>query len=503
MQKQPIEVPKWYSLETGIYSSKHTPINLPSDPFTDVVSHIFSHKHNGNTSFIDGSTGLSLSYAQLQPLVKSMASGLHHQMGVRKGDVVLMIVTNSIHFHIIFLGVLYLGDVVTTMNPLSSPSEIKKQTSDCNIKLAFSLSTQVKELSTFGIVSIIVPQNPNFDTSHPEFSLFHQLISYNQNSLPPRTISQHDTAAILYSSGTTGASKGVVLTHQNLISGVELFVRFEASQYGDNNEESVYLAVIPMFHIYGLTLFTLGILSLGSTIVVMNKFDHNEMICVISKYGKSVYYRDQLKSLKQVSSGAAPISTKCIEEFVQTFPDVDFIQGYGMSESTAVGTTGFNTRNKKNYASVGLMAPNMEAKVVNCINGLCSPPGVTGELWLRGPGIMKEYLNKAETCSSIDKNGWLHTGDIVYFDNEGFLYVVDRMKDVIKYNGFQIAPADLEHVLASHPDIDDVAGFGPLDEVAGEVPMAFVVKKPISNISQSEIINFVAKQVAPQESKTG
>nr|GEV19552.1 4-coumarate--CoA ligase-like 6 [Tanacetum cinerariifolium] len=458
-----------------------------------------------------------MSYSELQPLVKSIAYGLHHQFGISKGDVVSMLLPNSVHFHIIFLGVVYLGAIVTTMNPLSTASEIKKQTRDCNVKLAFTISSRVEELRALGIVSVRVPENANFDPNHVDFSCFQKLISCDHNSSPLQTISQDDTAAILYSSGTTGASKGVVLTHKNLIAGVELFVQFEASQYGNHHEENVYLAVIPMFHIYGLTLFTLGILSLGSSIVVMNKFDHNEMVRAIDKYGVShfpavppllnaltrtgkSFYSAKLKSLKQVSCGAAPLSTKSIEEFVQTFPHVDFIQGYGMSESTAVGTRGFNTRHTQNYSSVGLLAPNMQAKVVDCVSGSSSPPGIIGELWLRGPAIMKEYLNnEAATRLAIDKDGWLRTGDIVYFDHEGFLYVVDRLKDIIKYNGFQIAPADLENVLVSHPDIDDVAVIGALDEEAGEVPMAFIVKKPEAEISQSEIIDFVAKHVAPHK----
>ncbi|KAI7733518.1 hypothetical protein M8C21_027322 [Ambrosia artemisiifolia] len=522
-QNQFIDPPYWYSLETGIYNSKHSARALPSNPFVDVVSYIFSHNHNGETSLIDASTGYSLSYSQLQPLVKSMASGLHHQMGVSKGDVVLLLLPNSIHFHIVFLGILYLGGVVTTMNPLSSVSEIKKQTTQCNVTLAFTLSTRLKEVNALGITSIGVPENANYDPKGVDFSCFHKLISPNYNSLPPRTISQDDTAAILFSSGTTGASKGVVLTHKNLISAVELFVRFEASQYANNNEANTYLAIIPMFHIYGLTLFTLGILSLGSSIVVMNKFDPNVMVRAIDKYnvthfpvvppllkvlikvGKSVH-RCQLKSLKQVSCGAAPLSTKCIEEFVQTFPCVDFIQGYGLSESTAVGTRGFNTKEIRNYTSVGLLAPNMQAKVVDNVTRLCSPPGITGELWLRGPGIMKgivkvlvgEYLKNVEaSCSTIDKDGWLRTGDIVYFDHQGYLYIVDRLKDVIKYKGFQIAPADLEDVLISHPDIDDAAVIGRPDEESGEIPMAFVVKKPKAKVSQYDILDFVAKHVAP------
>ncbi|XP_024997059.1 4-coumarate--CoA ligase-like 6 [Cynara cardunculus var. scolymus] len=501
----------WYSEESGVYSSRLPRVTLPSDPFCDVVSCVFSHKHNGKTALIDAETGVSISYSELQPLVKSMASGLHH-MGVSKGDVVLILLPNSIYYPIVFLGVLYLGAVVTPMNPFSSFSEIKKQTLGSHVGFAFTLHGRANELNSLGIPSIRVPENAKFDSSLVHYAPFYKLISGDYNFVRRSTIRQDDTAAILYSSGTTGGSKGVVLSHRNLICGVELFVRFEASQYSNPSEENVFLAVIPMFHIYGLALFAMGILSLGTTIVVMRKFNLNEMVDFIDRYRVThlpgvpplvtaltkMGTGGRMKSLKQVSCGAAPLSTRSIEEFLQCFPRVDFIQGYGLSESTAVGTRGFNTRDVHNYTSVGLLAPNMEAKVVDWVTGPHLPPGKTGELWLRGPAIMKEYLNNMEaTSSTIDKDGWLHTGDVVYFDKDGYLHIVDRVKEIIKYKGFQIAPADLEDVLASHPAILDAAVTGSRDEEAGEVPVAFVVVRPGAEVSESGIIDFVAKQVVP------
>ncbi|KAL8209963.1 hypothetical protein R6Q57_006695 [Mikania cordata] len=507
-----------YSDETGVYISRHPQITLPTDPFLDVVSRVFSHKHDGKTALIDAASGVSISYSELQPMVKLMANGLHHQLGVSKGDVVLILLPNSIYYPIILLGVLYLGAVATTMNPLSSFSEVKKQTLGLHASVAFTVLDRVDELNSIGISSVIVPEIARFDSNHDQFAPFYKLISGesgDHDSVPPRTIRQDDPAAILYSSGTTGSSKGVVLSQRNLICGVELFVRFEASQYEFKPEENVYLAVVPMFHIYGLTLFDLGMLSLGTKIVVVKKFSLNEMVHAIDRYavthfpgvpplvtalitaGKGADGKS-LKSLKQVSCGAAPLSTRIIEEFVHYFPRVDFIQGYGMSESTAVGTRGFNTRDVHNYASAGLLAPNMQAKVVDWVTGLHLPPGKAGELWLRGPAIMKEYFNNVEaTSSTIDKDGWLHTGDIVYFDQDGYLYIVDRVKEIIKYKGFQIAPADLEDVLASHPAVLDAAVTGIRDEEAGEVPVAFVVMRPGAEASESSIIDFVAKQVSP------
>nr|GEV70724.1 4-coumarate--CoA ligase-like 6 [Tanacetum cinerariifolium] len=505
----------WYSNQTGTYTSKHPQITLPTDPFHNIVSHIFSHKHSGKTALVDAETNVSFSYNDLEPLVESLASGLYHKLGVTKGDIVLILLPNTIYYPVILLSVLYLGGIVTTMNPYSSFFEVKKQTLGVRVKFAFTLFDRFDEVESLGVKTVVVPERVKFDAKEARFSAFYDLLYGGYELVKRETVKQSDTAAILYSSGTTGASKGVVLTHRNLICGVELFVRFEATQYEYRPEDNVYLAVVPMFHIYGLTLFTMGILSLGTKIVVVRKFSSEEMVMCIDRYGVTHFpgvpplvtaltragksgFGEKLRSLKQVSCGAAPLSTRTIDEFIHYFPRVDFIQGYGMSESTAVGTRGFNTRDVHNYASAGLLAPNMEAKVVDWVTGLFHPPGNTGELWLRGPAIMKEYLNNVEaTSSTIDKDGWLHTGDIVYFDQDGYLHIVDRVKEIIKYKGFQIAPADLEDVLASHPDILDAAVTGARDEEAGEVPVAFVTRRPGAEVSESSIIDFVAKQVAP------
>ncbi|KAI4314542.1 hypothetical protein L6164_027440 [Bauhinia variegata] len=507
--------PNWYSPETGIYYSKHVSLDLPNDPFLDTVSFIFSHRHNGASALIDSSTGHSISYPELFSMVKSMAFGLH-EMGISQGDVVLLLIPNSIYYSVVLLGVLYLGAIVTPLNPLSSVSEIRKHIADCDVSLAFTVPEQVKKLQPSGIPIIEVPENMK-DLKHVCFSSFFNLISGSFDLLSRPVIKQEDTAAIMYSSGTTGVSKGVVLTHKNLISMVQLFVRFEASQHEYSSSKNVFLAVLPMFHIYGLSLFAIGLLSLGSTVIVLRKFDINEVIKAIDKY-KVTHFPvvppiltaltkrlkgssgSNLQSLIQVSCGAAPLSRKIIEGFVQTLPHVDFIQGYGMTESTAVGTRGFNTEKFRNYSSIGLLAPNMEAKVVDWNTGSSMPPGSSGELWLRGPAIMRGYLNnELATLSTIDKDGWLRTGDVVYFDQDGYLYISDRLKDIIKYKGFQIAPADLEDVLMWHPEVVDAAVAGVMDEESGEIPVAFVVRKIGSVLSHEAIMDYVAEQVAPHK----
>ncbi|CAN0875178.1 4-coumarate--CoA ligase-like 6 [Linum grandiflorum] len=525
-KQQQQKKPTWFSPETGIYRSTHAAVSLPSDPDLDLVSFLFSHHRHHYlplTALLDSSTSHSISYNQLFPLVKSVAFSLN-QSGLRKGDVVLFLLPNSIYFPVIFFAVLYIGALVTTMNPLATLPEINSRIADCGACLAFA---SLDRLSDFRIPFIAVPQlTASTDTTHhsgsgydfSKFGDFHRMITCSNpvdlGFRPP--IQQQDTAAIIYSSGTTGPSKGALITHGNLIAAAELFVRFEASMYDSPAWENVYLAVLPMFHIYGLVLFVTGLLSLGSTIVVMKKFDVDQVINAIQKH-KVTHFpvvppilsslaerakgvcENVFKSLKQVSCGAAPSSAGTIQTFLQTFPNVDFIQGYGMTESTAVGTRGFNTKRFEKYSSAGLLAPNTEAKVVDCVSGRALPPGSVGELWMRGPGTMKGYLNNPETSvETVDREGWLHTGDIVCFDDDGYLYIFDRLKEMIKYKGFQIAPADLEAVLITHPHIIEavVAGIDAGKD-DGEIPAAFVVRRKGSSLTEEGVMKYVANQVAP------
>jgi 4-coumarate--CoA ligase len=270
-----------------------------------------------------------------------MASGLQ-KLSVSKGDVVLLLLPNSIYYPIVLLGVMYLGAVVTTSNPLSSVGEIRKQVNDCGASFAFTIPENVKKLEQLGMPIIVVPENEK-DLKHESFSCFFNLIYGNFDLSHKPVIKQEDTAAILYSSGTTGASKGVVLTHRNFIAMVELYMWFQASQYEYSSSKKVYLAVLPMFHLYGLSHFALGLLSLGSTIVVMRKFDIDEAITAIGKYNVTHFNvvppivsalttkakgvkGNKLQSLKQVISTAAPLSLGTINDFVQAFPNVDIIQ---------------------------------------------------------------------------------------------------------------------------------------------------------------------------------
>jgi OPC-8:0 CoA ligase-1 len=338
----------------------------------------------------------------------------------------------------------------------------------------------------------------------------------NPAHAPAVKIRQDDTATLLYSSGTTGMSKGVISTHRNLIAMVCILLKrlgFTPENSSRNQTDS-FLCTVPMFHIYGLAAFACGLLGSGSTIVVLSKFDLIEMVELIQKYKVTylplvppillamnkvdIIRKYDLSSLHTVICGGAPLSKESTEEFISRFPGVTITQGYGLTETMGVGGSTDTQEESRHYGTAGLLSPNTEAKIVDPVSGTPLPPNQQGELWLRGPFVMKGYFSNPEaTTSTLDLDGWLRTGDLCYIDGEGYIFVVDRLKELIKYKGYQVAPAELEALLHSHPEITDVAVIPFPDKEAGQVPMAYIVRKAGSTLSETSVINFVAQQVAP------
>ncbi|KAK1421216.1 hypothetical protein QVD17_23392 [Tagetes erecta] len=458
-------------------------------------------------AFIDTATGHRVTYTQLHRSIYSLATGLYYGLGVRKGDVVFVLSPNSILYPVICLAVFLVGGVLTTANPLNTKSEITKQVLDSGAKLAIVAPGMVHKLESTKVPTLLTTRHGDEN----ELSVEELIDCCERMELPETRSTQSDVAAILYSSGTTGVSKGVLLTHSNFISTMTLL---KWSTYKTSANNDVFLCFLPMFHIYGLAFFTMGLLCLGATTVLMQRYDFKGMLEAIHTYKVSnipavppiilslVKYNEggyDLSSLRRVGSGAAPLSKELVDRFRAKFPWVQLRPGYGLTETCGAATLFLTHEEAKAHnAGSGKLLPTFFAKVVDYETGVAMPPYREGELWLKSPTVMKGYLgNEVATAATIDSDGWLRTGDLCYFDDDGCLYIVDRIKELIKHNGYQVAPAELEAILLSHPQILDAAVIPLEDEEAGEVPMAYVVRAEGSQLSEDQVIQFVANQVAP------
>ncbi|KAG2319654.1 hypothetical protein Bca52824_012867 [Brassica carinata] len=500
--------------------SKRDPMILPPpNQHLDVATFISSQPHRGKTAFVDADTGRRLGFPELWLGVKRVAARLH-SLGVRKGDVVIILSPNSILYPVVSLSVMSLGAVITTANPISTSGEIAKQLEDSLPVLAFTTCQLVSKLATATAAAAATASESNLQVvlmdgvrAHEKGvkivgSLETMMESEQSESRVKQRVNQDDTAALLYSSGTTGRSKGVMITHRNLIALVHTYrLRFGLEQRT--------VCTIPMCHVFSFGGFATSLIALGWTTVVLPRFEMAKLLSAVETHrpthltlvppmivglvngAKEINSRYDVSSLHTVVAGGAPLSREVIEKFVASYPKVKVLQGYGLTETTAIVATMFTKEETERFGSSGLLSPNVEAKIVDPETGRLLGVGQTGELWLRSPTVMKGYYkNEEATADTMDSEGWLKTGDLCYIDSEGFVFVVDRLKELIKCNGYQVAPAELEAVLLAHPEIDDAAVIPIPDEKAGQYPMAYIVRKAGSNLSESEIMGFVAKQVS-------
>lgn len=453
-------------------------------------------------AIIDALSGRSLSFVELYEKVSRVAEGFR-QRGVQKHDVVAILAPNLPEYAIAFHAAAILGAAVTTVNPLCNHEELAKQLKDSRASLIVTvpeLKTRVTEASAdlpIKAVYVIGGQLPGEAFE----SLYDCPALASTVSINPRD----DLAALPYSSGTTGLSKGVMLTHYNLVANISQMSVTEHIGEGD-----VLLGVLPFFHIYGLVVILNMGLRQGATIVTMARFDLEHMLKAIAEYKitfahivppivlalskhPAVETHDH-SSLRAIMSAAAPLSADMAELCAKRLGCV-VKQGWGMTETSPAVTMCEPFADEIKPGSVGRPIPNTELKVVHTDTGLELGPAENGELLVRGPQIMKGYLNRAEaTAEILDQDGWLRTGDIGYADADGFFFIVDRAKELIKYKGFQVAPAELEAVLLTHPAVADAAVIPIPDSEAGEIPKAIVVLREIA--SEEELMEYVADRVA-------
>ncbi|HMD06339.1 MAG TPA: AMP-binding protein [Candidatus Acidoferrum sp.] len=485
-----------------IFRSPHADVHIPDVPFHRFVLHQ-AEKLKAMPALIDAETDRILTYGELARDVCRVAGALAAR-GMRKGDVFALMLPNVPEFATAFFGVLAAGGVITTVNPLYTPDEIAHQLEDSGAKYFLTLPQLLEKaveaaakqpLREIFVVGETVGATP-----------FSALLAADCTPPSIDINPSEDLAVLPYSSGTTGKPKGVMLTHANLVAGVlAVAIAFP------RDTGTTYLGILPFFHIAGMVCILHSVLYLGGKLALMRRFEPESFLQTIQKYRievaplvpplvvvlakHPVVEKYDLSSLKLVTSGAAPLGAD-MQCACQSRLGTPVIQGYGLTETTGLTHGNVEAISTNKPGSVGPCGPNTQCKIVDVLAGTELGANEQGELWLRSPQLMKGYLNNpSATAECLDRDGWYHTGDIGYVDEDGYFYIVDRLKELIKYKGFQVAPAELEALLLTHPSIVDAAVIPSPDEQAGEVPKAFLVTR--NPVSVEEVLNFVAARVAP------
>eukprot|EP01101_Sappina_pedata_P013188 TRINITY_DN9469_c0_g1_i1.p1 TRINITY_DN9469_c0_g1~~TRINITY_DN9469_c0_g1_i1.p1 ORF type:complete len:538 (+),score=220.97 TRINITY_DN9469_c0_g1_i1:46-1659(+) len=474
-------------------------------------------------ALIDSITGEVTTHAQVRERVYKAATGLTSK-GFEKGEVAAIFSPNSCEYVVAFHAIALSRGIVSTVNPLYNATEFAHQLKICKAVYIFTVASLVKtsleaaKLSGAPVREIfIVGSNETVAESQVDgvtISLYNTLLD-NDGKYPFRPADKEDILAIPFSSGTTGLAKGVALSHFNLAVNCAQLAVIE--DYGPND---VMIATLPFFHSYGMLVYINNGLKKGLCSVVMPAFNFVTYFTLVQKYkathlhmvppialamekNSAVLAKFDLSSVKQFISAAAPMAGSLESRIIKAFPWVkDIKQAYGMTELSPLAC--ISPVGKTRIGSVGALVSNMKVKVVNVQTGELLGPNQEGEIWFSGPNVMLGYYEQPEeTKKMIDEDGFLHSGDIGILDEDGYVFITDRLKELIKYKGFQVAPAELEAILLSHESIADAAVVPVKDDEAGELPKAFVVVKENHTVTAEEIVEFVGKQVAPHKKLRG
>ncbi len=481
-----------------VFRSPYPPVDVPRVALHDFV--LAGAAARGDApALIEGVTGRVLTYAQLADQTRRFAAGLARG-GIRQGHVVAIWSPNSPEYAVVFHAVSRLGAILTTINPTYTVEEVAQQLKDARARLVVTTG-QLLDKAREAIALLGVPLDV---ITVDEVDGVPSLASTMVDADPPAvTIDpDHDIVVLPYSSGTTGLQKGVMLTHRNIVANL---LQIDAME---STEIRALLAVLPFFHIYGMVVIMNHGLLRGAAVITLARFDLETVLRILQDYPIGIAHvvppvviafakhpmidRFNLSNVHTLFSGAAPLGSE-ITNAVEARLSLKVRQGYGMTELSPV--THYTPAGGARAGKVGLLAPSTEMRIVDPTTGADLGEGEAGEVWFRGPQVMKGYLNNAEaTARTIDADGWLHTGDIALIDAEGYLEVVDRLKELIKVKAFQVAPAELEALLLKHPKIADAAVFGVPDDDCGEVPKAVIVMR--EPLTCEEVMAFVESHVA-------
>jgi acyl-CoA synthetase (AMP-forming)/AMP-acid ligase II len=448
-----------------------------------------------------GADGEIHTYARVWASARGLARVLREAVGVRPGETLAIMAPNCPEYAAVTYGAWLAGAVLTGLSALSREREIAAQLADAEAVVAVAPRALLPALEA---VRGRVPTLRRVLALEEAEGLAAQAGAGGE---PVAGDPARDLAFLPYSSGTTGLPKGVMLTHASLATNARQWI-----STGAVGEESVQLAFLPFYHIYGAVVLLHATLAVGATCVVMPRFDPARVLALVERHRVTELYvvppallalahhpaaeAHDLSSLRFIASAAAPLSAEVAALAARRLRCPVF-QCYGMTEACP---THINPPTGWRDGSVGLPLPDVEQRIVDLETGRDLPPGGTGELLVRGPQVMRGYWKQPEaTAEAFVAGGWVRTGDIARVDADGFLWVVDRAKEMIKYKGYQVAPAELEAVLLEHPAVLDAAVVPTVLPGEGEVPKGFVVLKDGHAASPDALLAFVAERVAPHK----
>jgi len=484
---------------------------------SDLVLERF-HEFGDKIALIDGATGNKTSYKQLKDQILHCAAGwqergLHKYTQTSQKVVVALYAPNLPLWPVCFHGVLKAGGILTTLNPAYQANEVEHALQISKAQYIVTTPELVEAAKTAAEKALPAGQIKEvfvFGEQHGCTS-FDELLKSTMSLEPVKINPQEDVAVLPYSSGTTGLPKAVKLSHFNLTTNC-----LQCKACVDMTPDDVLCAILPFFHIYGMTVIMNCAMQLGATIVTMEKFEPAKYLENLKSHGVTIAHVAPpvvsflakhpvvdkylpLPKLKEIFVGAAPLGQELAQAAVQRLQLPYMRQGYGMTEMAP--SSHISIRGTTKYGSIGRLVPNMTCMLVHPETGKCQDVGdekSVGEIWLKGPNNMLGYLaNPKATSETIDEDGWLRTGDIAYVDKDGDFWIVDRLKELIKVKGFQVAPAELEDLLAKHEEVVDAAviGVAAPREGDGQVPKAFVVKKEGSQLTEDTLKAWVKERV--------
>ena len=457
-------------------------------------------------AIVDATDRTQFTFNEIDTLVGRVAAGLAG-IGLKPGDSLMMAAPNCAQWPIVALGALGAGGVISGANPLYSTSELSHQMRDAKVRFVFTIAAllpKVQEACAHAPDCRIIVLGA-VATQQDGVLNFDDLVAC-QDKEPHPSIDPESLAALPYSSGTSGLSKGVMLSHRSIVSDVLQYIQGTGLPSPESGTE-VMLAISPMFHIRGFTCTMLAGLANGRKLVTLPRFEPESFLQAIETHRVNrmsvspplvqflalhpMVDNFDLSSIRSISCGAAPLSLP-LELKVCERLKCKLVQGFGMTEAS--GVIALNHLDRVRPGSCGQLLPATQARVVDPETGTDQGRGSTGEIWFRGPQALTGYLgNPAATSQLITADGWIRTGDLGYFDVDGYLFVTDRLKELIKVKGFQVPPAELEALLFKHPGVADCAVIGRADERAGELPVAYVVAR--SKVTATELLAWVAQYV--------